>query len=919
MIVDVPFRLTRRDQPAAADALLLVADGFGPLAAAIARWGTCPPAGVFAVAGGFMIVPGAESARSTTGAVPLRRLGGDLYVPADADLLPVLLSDEMADLTRDRGLIILPSCTVLTFDPDRPLRVADWLTAGNCRRGAWVPFPPRPGEVDRLTRIERPSPPVASDDLLAGRPDGADPLPGAGEGGPTGTRPLPEDVRPPSGTTPDRVAAGILMGLGKAFVWLAKALRSPGLARAGGALARKAIDRAPRISESVLGAQEAALREILRQLQSGDVERALRRAPIAVADPDAPSRVATGADLGHRDPRFRLDDLLGTDGQATGWLGGGNVWDSLGSEYRRLAAEAARRGDARRAAYLYGVLLRDPRAAANALMAGGLFRDAAILLRDRLQDEAASAAAFERAGDFDEALRLYDKLGSFVSAAALLRRLGDEDRAVVYYVRAADEHARHGRWLAAGDLIRKNTGQTDLSARYYRDGWDARGAEEIGCGERLFDGHLVAAEWDGIDQLVMDAADRLSPPRTADAGRFFNHALTYGRDILPEDAREELTDRIRLLFADHLRAVPRPLAHADDLFGRAGHWSGPTTRDAVYAAKAESRRSAHRVAEVSPPVRLANGLVTAVAVARDSGDIVVGTTTAVVCWRSETGAVVPVVRAVGGGATALSVDPGGRTVYVLQSDGGRHTLRCFALDSGGKFELMGQTNLAPAAASKAGWYLQASASITGLEPSVTLAASGNRTEYAGVYFAPGPPARWPATGVIPYLLASDEYGGAWEWSGLAVRFWTGRVDGRAPMAWVNTWSPGAPDWSLPGSQCVDWFCPEAGVIEIAGPDHTGVLHWSSFDGRQDKSNPLFKSATHPDGYVAACLTGPGHTVALTRRNGLVGLEVSGGTLKSTAMLTVPVPARAVAISYRRHDDSIAIVFDDGSAVRMPRP
>src|SRR5205823_2201454 len=158
------------------------------------------------------------------------------------------------------------------------------------------------------------------------------------------------------------------------------------------------------------GDQEAALREVLRQLQSGDVERGLRRAPVAVPDPDRPARVGTTADLGARDPRYSLRSLIGGGGPGTAWLGGGNVWNELAREYRRLAQEAAARGDARRAAYLYGVLLRDPRSAANALMAGGLFRDAAVLFRDKLKDEPAAAGAFEKAGDFDEALRLYDRL-----------------------------------------------------------------------------------------------------------------------------------------------------------------------------------------------------------------------------------------------------------------------------------------------------------------------------------------------------------------------------------------------------------------------------------------------------------------------------------------------------------------------------
>ena len=80
-----------------------------------------------------------------------------------------------------------------------------------------------------------------------------------------------------------------------------------------------------------------------------------------------------------------------------GWLGGADIWAELAREYRRLAQEAAARGDHRRAAYIHGVLLRDLRSAANALMAGGLFRDAALIFRDKLNDDLSAARAFEQA------------------------------------------------------------------------------------------------------------------------------------------------------------------------------------------------------------------------------------------------------------------------------------------------------------------------------------------------------------------------------------------------------------------------------------------------------------------------------------------------------------------------------------------
>src|SRR5207248_6360372 len=103
-------------------------------------------------------VPRERSGRNLPGAVRLRRLAADLFIPIDADLSPALLPDEAAALTRDRGLVVLPG-EVLAFDPANPLTVDRWLAPARVRREGWQPFPPRPDSPDRLAVIERPASP----------------------------------------------------------------------------------------------------------------------------------------------------------------------------------------------------------------------------------------------------------------------------------------------------------------------------------------------------------------------------------------------------------------------------------------------------------------------------------------------------------------------------------------------------------------------------------------------------------------------------------------------------------------------------------------------------------------------------------------------------------------------------------------
>jgi tetratricopeptide (TPR) repeat protein len=918
LTVDVPFRLTRREVPAAADAGLLCAGGFGPLAAACARLGGDALPAVFAVRGGFLTVP--RGGVLPHGVVRLRRVAGDLFVPADADLVPALLPDELVGLTRDRGLIVLPGGTVLAFDPRCPLAVGDWLKPAAVRRAEWRPFPPRPDRAERLTVIERPAPPAAVVELLtAGEPDDADPLPGAGEGTGTEARDVPEDARPPSAPLGRRVVAGIRYGFGQFLGWLGRHLRVPGFARRGADLARRAVEQVPRLTERLLGAQEAALREVLRQLRSGDVEKALRRAPVAVPDPDAPARVGTNADLGTRDPRYDLRTLVGGGPTPGGvWLGGGGVWALLAEEYRRLAREAQARGDYRRAAYLYGVLLRDPRSAANALVAGGLFRDAGILFRDRVHDLPAAALAFERAGDYDEAVRLYDRLNRWEAAGELLKRLGDDDRAVEYFTRAADELAVKGYWLAAGDLIRTKAGRDELATGYYRHGWEADRADAVVCGGRLLDRHLVAEEWDAAGELFDAAELRFAPPRAADAGRFFNHARKVAGDFLPPEKWDDLLDRVRLLFARHAKAADHPPSAAEDLFATPGNWPGPVVRDALFAARRPRPRPP--APDHAPPIRLADGAVTAVAVARDSSAVVVATTIVVVCWRPDVGRVVPVCATLGQPVLSIATDPTANIVYLIRQEGELIVLRCYRSGEPGPFEPAGVLTLGTVEEDP-GWHLLPFVDDGPAGPTVTVAGPAGRRRFRGLFLRPDIENDLAPGRNTTYLLVNGPVDSMWEWADRLVWMWPVSPWAGKEVRWSVPWVPGRPPGNPLAACPVDWLTPGRAVLEVTGLDREGALYWTRFDGR-DADTPLTRTRTrtHPDGFVAACLVAPGGVAAVTARNEVYSFRETGDGLEpSAAPVVLHVPSRVVALASRAGAAELLVVFEDGSAVRVARP
>ncbi|HEY1377018.1 MAG TPA: hypothetical protein VGF55_09495, partial [Gemmataceae bacterium] len=731
-----------------------------------------------------------------------------------------------------------------------------------------------------------------------------------------------EDQRPPDAPALARAAGAAAAGFGQFLAWLGRVLRRPGLAKAGARLIRRAVERVPRLTEKILGKQEAALRELLRRFRAGDIEGALRHAPTAVNDGSRPGRIDAGWTLGRRDPRYTLSALLGDGGPVSIWLGGGDVWAELRAEYHRIGREAADRGDYRRAAYIYGVLLQNLRLAADTLAAGGLHRDAAVLYRDRLHDLRAAAAAFERAGDFDEAVRLYRQTEQFERAGDLLRRLGDEAGAVELYVAAADRLAKSCAWLAAGDLLRTRAGRGDLALTYYRSGWEAPPPAAIPCGERLLDHYLGTDDWPAVGRLLDDADRRLAPPaRPADAGLFYAAVARAADRPLSEGVTAELRDRARLALAAHLRAPGGRVAAVSDLFGRAGVWPAPVVRDAAFAAGRRTRSAPAEPAPVGQAVRLLAGPVTAVVLARGSSDIVVGNAAGeVVVWRADNGQVEPVTNQ-GGSVDALATDQQARLVVALHRDGDDARLRSYHRHEYGRFQYAAERHVRGTADDPArllpvvrGYYG---------DYHTDAVDAGDLVHFRGVRLVPAASAGLPGFTILADTLIVAARGGHWAWAGKAIEISRAEPP-RGTFTYFLGWRPDVPGGSPLRAPPVDWLCPEPGVIELAGLTGDGEVYWSRVKIVPDGSEPnrlaaetACLTASNGGNYRAVALVAPGRVVAVTAANDVVWSRVAGRVEPSALPQRLPVPARAVAVLARPAAGDVAVVFEDGTAVRVP--
>ncbi|HEX4610067.1 MAG TPA: hypothetical protein VH092_17875, partial [Urbifossiella sp.] len=83
-----------------------------------------------------------------------------------------------------------------------------------------------------------------------------------------------------------------------------------------------------------------------------------------------------------------------------------------------------------------------------------------------------------------------------------------------------------------------------------------------------------------------------------------------------------------------------------------------------------------------------------------------------------------------------------------------------------------------------------------------------------------------------------------DWDERFLRLLSGHDPARPRCRWLPHWSPAVPPGSSITVPRVDWLTPSPGVLEVAGVDKDGTVHWFRFDGR-DPANTSARSAPPP--------------------------------------------------------------------------
>jgi tetratricopeptide (TPR) repeat protein len=898
-----PLRL-RRTTPRPAAALYLPGDA-AALLRLCARISASSLPAVHAVAGGFVVRLPAPSEEAWPGAVRLRSLANNLLLPVDANLTPALLDDEAAALTRQRGLVFLPGGRVLAFDPAVALAPADLMTAARLPRRSWQPLPARPDRPDELRELHREDedPPV---EVILDK-GGA----GIGE----------EAPRPPGAGVLGTMSGQALTGLGKTLGWLGDSLKWSKLSRLGAELIRKGLEQAPRISESLLGQQEAALRELLRQFREGKTDEALRRALPLGGPLGRGSTIISDARLPFHNLFYRLADLLGSDRGPTGvWMGASiDVQAELAREYRKAAEQATQRGDHRRAAFIYARLLHDWQQAAGALARGGLHHDAAVVYLEKLGDHLAAAQQFERAGEVDRAVELYRQRGEHALAGDLLRRAGEHERAVEEYLLAAEKEAARDNHLAAAELLLSRAMRADLAERFLVAGWERRPqGTSLGCLLRLADLYAERPTHEPLLKLIDEADDFFTKSgNDPQAGRFYNAlARLAGLDHLA-GLRDDLHDRALTGLAGVLRRRAgdggRSQAAVSMLFG-GGAWDAGLVRDAEVALRRQPAAAKKR----PQPQRLLihRRQVTAACAAGATGEVYLGFTSGAVARFDPRGGDVVHLPRHDGRVLALAVDPHGRWLVALREAG----FETFELSS---YDLAG---VPPPVSRRQTLHGKAAPLLT---PIVEGTGRGMIGVVQGmvdlVYFSiPDLQAEGRSCNHIDcrtvHLLDAQFSTLLWEGDRVTLfrrcqegtPFVSGALELDGDSTLQLPWRLRSPN--LPGLPALSWLPPRDGVLEVAGITTSGGIGWAQIRPFTADTEPRDSAQLNTSSFRAVALLGPGHVAGVTDQ-GVCWVRMNNG--RPRQVLQHADVGEVIACFHSPMTNELLMVGPTGDLVRLP--
>ncbi|CAN5197393.1 hypothetical protein BH11PLA2_BH11PLA2_37440 [soil metagenome] len=315
-----------------------------------------------------------------------------------------------------------------------------------------------------------------------------------------------------------------------------------------------------------------------------------------------------------------------------------------------------------------------------------------------------------------------------------------------------------------------------------------------------------------------------------------------------------------------------------------------------------------------------DGTVVAVVTARTSRDLIIATTTKVICWRAADSTIQPIFssgksrRVLG-----LATDSTATCAYVLYGEGVDLYLRCISLGSHGRFEQDGQIKFENVPGSGTDWYLKPMVVAASKDDPAGVVMLTNRH---GCFAFKGPnlnacTPRMLVDAHSAFLIADDSDNGIWLWDH------RGLDHPNTAYAPTNSlrvsWAPGIPAGNCMTVANLDWTTNE-GELDIVGLDTNGYVNTFHVAHTSVHSlNFVYRVSTTDNSYTAACLLGPGVIAAATRTNEIAWLIVRDGKMlpyRAVTRLNNTQPIVALATISQLH---IIAVLANGSVIRIRHP
>jgi len=909
----IAFQLHRRTEPLETAGVFLPVWDAGAVLDLCASLNLAPKGRVFATTEGFLLKFEERSTRVSPGCLRLRTVAPNLYIPVDADLIPSLLDDEAQGLGRDTGYIFLPWNQVVRFDPHSPVDPSRLLETRVLRRGDWKAFPNPPTLACRIVEIDVQLP-LAADPTLVDEQTFNERI---------------DNLLPNSGPIGSTIAGEVSFRAGRAMIRLGNALNWKRLAQVGARWVNSGLQGSPRLNEIILGRQSSALRNLLREFREGNRERALSHA-LPLADPAGSrgGRPTTSDRLPHHRLFYSLNALLGSNqrGPSSYWQTDDTVMAELRCEYQKAASEAIRAGDFRRAAYIYGTLLHDYRAAARALTLDGLHRDAAIVLLQKLQDLKGAAAAFEAAGDLDRAIPLYRQIGEHESVGDLLRRLDDEEAAQIAYRLAANRLISTGAdYLAAGQLMLKKARDAEMALKFFETGWSRRpSTNDMGCVQAAITLRAEAGMGPLLDGLLDEVDLHLGHAgKTQQCAQYYNFLMHLSEREELVSIRSDLRDRALIGLATKLRQNVQPGGHPGSLvsefFGQSSAWPAPLIGDADFATKAASQRPRTSPSKNKDLDRIPihDGRVTAVCSVPETDEVFVGFDDGCLfCFRPRDSAV---VRVSGSDlpVSAVSVHPDGESLVVLRAGkSGLGVLNSYTKTAESRYPLVFGMSVDGATTR---WLTpilpQDGESLVGLW-------DGSELMFLTVtgLLSVGSRRLWHADDapVTALLLQGGE-----RTPDCSVFYHNGREwilarEGEELIRTGMTWRPASHESEAPSITPVSWSHDNPELLEVAALGPYGTIHWASLQVGFGLLDLLASNTTGSEGgYRTTTIARPGLVAGVTN-SAIHWLRCGASTFSRSSIREADLDS-IVACASSRGTSELLVISQEGWLARLPFP